>query len=149
MRQSLVFLLFAIFSIACSQNTMLSAEETAIFELQKTPCYGTCPVYTLRLAKDGRASLEAEKFIEKEGLYRAKFAKNEVKTLIEEFEAANFKDFEDKYTSEMSDKPTTYVTFRDKRIMNYDNAPQALKELEKLLTDLVDRPEWEKVTAEK
>mgnify|MGYP006267484929 CR=1 FL=1 len=144
--KKLIFLFNALFLLgACSSNKMLTADEEATFELQKTSCYGTCPVYTLRLAEDGRARLRAEEHMDKQGIYKANFPKGEILALIDDFEQANFAAFKTEYTSTRSDLPTTYITFGDMKIMNYDGAPESLEKLQKKLEAFVDRPEWEKV----
>lgn len=150
MKKIVLLLSLLPFLWSCTANkASLGAEEEAQFSLQKTACMGTCPVYTLRISKDGRASLHAEKFMEREGMYYAQFEKSEIKELAAAFEEAGFSTFEDRYTSSRSDLPTTYISFNGKQIMDYDQAPKALKALEKKLEAFVERPEWKKAKVKK
>lgn len=121
-------------------NTIISIPQ-AIFALETTPCYGTCPSYTIVVYDNDSLTYEGMRHVAKEGKMSKKLLKGTVKQLIGKFRGANFFKFQNQYTSNMSDFPTTYISFTDsgitKKVMDYYKAPESLKQLEKLLSDLV------------
>ena len=112
-----------------------------IFTLEMTSCYGTCPAYKVVIFENDSLSYEGMKHVAKEGYISKKLSQGTVNQLIEKFRGANFFKFQNQYTSKMSDFPTTYISFTDngitKKIMDYYKAPESLKTLEALISDLV------------
>ncbi len=117
----LLFVLILGGLLACAVQRPLSEDDPALFILQKTACFGTCPVYLMRIAADGRAYLHAKQFMDKQGIYTAKFDEETIQTLRTSFEHIQFeRTFKESYRSSRSDLPTTYVTFDGYQVMDYD-----------------------------
>jgi hypothetical protein len=112
-----------------------------IFTLEMTPCYGTCPSYKVAVFENDSLTYEGTSHVAKEGMVSKQLPNGTVSQLVEKFRGANFFKFQNQYTSNMSDFPTTYISFTDKgvtkKIMDYYNAPERLKQLEMLISDLV------------
>jgi hypothetical protein len=112
-----------------------------IFALELTPCYGTCPSYKVVIFENDSLSYEGMRHVAKEGIISKQLPKGTVNQLVEKFRSANFFKFQNQYTSNMSDFPTTYISFTDKgitkKIMDYYKAPESLRQLEMLISDLV------------
>ncbi|MDX1629246.1 MAG: DUF6438 domain-containing protein [Fulvivirga sp.] len=121
--------------------------------MKKTPCFGECPEYELMIFEDRTVVIDAKQHLDLEGRYISKLSDERYHTLIEKFIEHDFFAFKDKYTSNVTDLPTTYVTFRHegkvKEVMDYHGAPEALKELEKAVHQLIVELEWEKVKEKK
>ncbi len=113
-----------------------------IFALELTPCYGTCPTYKVKVFENDSLVYEGIRFVAKEGNISKKLPQGTVSQLVEKFRGANFFKFQNQYTSNMTDFPTTYISFTDKgitkKIMDYYKAPESLRQLEKLISDLVN-----------
>lgn len=128
--------------------TINQSDNSPLISLEKTRCFGTCPVYTLEIYEDGAAVLIGKENFDKIGEYRAALSKKQVKELVKEFRAKDFFGFEDNYTSSVSDLPTTYLSFTDKgktkKITNYDQAPESLKELEAKVEAYIGILTWRK-----
>ena len=46
-------------SLFCSCSGLKTiTEEDLLIELERTPCYGTCPVYTVKIDKSGKGLFE-------------------------------------------------------------------------------------------
>lgn len=107
---------------------------------------GTCPEYEMMIFEDRTVTIDAKQHLPINGNYKSELSKEVFQALIEKFENSNFFEFEDRYTSNITDFPTTYITYRNdekaKKIMDYHGAPQELKELENELHDLIDQLEW-------
>lgn len=125
--------------------------EGSIITLEKTECYGTCPVYTITIFGTGKVMYEGKKHVKKEGKYEKELKDNEVSKLFNAFECANFFDFKSEYTDELlMDLPTTYITFEHrgfkKKIKDYVGAPEELKKLEKMVEEISEGDEgWVKI----
>lgn len=145
--QALILLMCLSGMDACKSSqkvyTHSSQESTVkqIFYLETTPCYGTCPSYKISIFENDSLVYEGIKYVAKEGLMSKKLSKGTVEKLKEQFRNANFFSFQNQYTAQVSDFPTTYISFTDqgktKKIMDYYHAPESLKKLEGYINDLV------------
>ena len=110
---------------------------------------GSCPVYDIAIYPNGKVTLNAKKFLEIKGDFESKLSKDELNSLLETFESSNFTSFKKSYTSNMSDLPTTKLSYtvsnKTHKVVNYDGAPQALKDLQRLVAELVDQLDWKRV----
>ena len=138
---------------SCQTSKKVSGVNTGdnnsyeVFSLKKTACYGACPVFEMVIFSNLEVTFTGEKNTDKLGLYTSRISQQELSTLRNAFDKSFF-DFEDEYTSAVSDLPTTFVFYsngqKTKKIRDYTGAPQELKDLEKLLGNLVTELTWEK-----
>ncbi len=147
-----IILAMSIFLSVISCNTQKKAgtqKDYAIFTLRKTNCRGKCPVYLLEIYKSGQMKLKGSKNIDKIGEYKNTISKDELNTLIKEFEQADFFSFKDEYVAKITDLPTTYISYstgkKTKKIRDYHGSPEVLKNLEKKLEQFVSWTGWRKV----
>ena len=152
MKYLFLLLAFAFFIAAC-ENDGYQYTGQDVIELEKDPCFGTCPVYQFKIDGKGNATFLGEKNVGKEGNWKRVFPPAETNELFQAFEQGDFWGFEDEYTAQVTDLPTTWVTFRmagkEKKIKDYYGAPPALKELEKKAELLAESEEgWQKTGSE-
>ena len=123
---------------SCSVQSKFT-EQDVVIELERTRCMGTCPVYDIKINKKRLVLYEGKEHADRSGLYRARLPEAVLDEIITRFGDINFFQLRDVYIMNISDLPTTYISFRYegcyKRIMDYYNAPPALRELE----DFIDR----------
>jgi hypothetical protein len=126
--------------ISCSGTSRMAMEEI-IIEMEKTACYGQCPVYTVKIDESGRGLFIGVENTAHLGLFSFRLRKEELNGLIASFERIRFFELKDRYYDYVTDLPTTYLTFRngsrEKKVMDYYGAPKELKDLEKSIADLV------------
>jgi hypothetical protein len=112
--------------------------------LQRTPCYGPCPVYRVTVFGTGEVEYFGEAHVAKAGAHRWMISQRRLDRLAKAFESARYSRLEDAYTSrELTDAPgcLTSIEYEDgssKSIDHYHGdptAPVALTELE----DEIDR----------
>jgi hypothetical protein len=112
--------------------------------LERTPCYGACPVYEVTVWGTGEVEYSGEAHVVRAGTHRWKISRRRLQRLAEAFERANYSRLEDSYTSrEFSDAPgcLTSIEYEDGSYKSVDHyhgdpaAPDALTELE----DEIDR----------
>jgi hypothetical protein len=133
-----IFVLFPVLS--CSGPKTITGQELLI-EMKRTACYGTCPVYTLKIGKNGKGLFEGLENVEKTGLFSFSLSRDELQELENAFRQINFYQLDRIYDAPVSDLPTTYITYNKdgnrKQIMDYYGAPEVLRELENEIETLV------------
>ena len=146
-----VTLVFIISSCQSSKSisSVNSGDENSykVASIKKTACYGSCPVYEMTIYSNLTVEFVGERFVDKIGKYTSRITQQNLQDIKESFSRNKFFDFEDEYSSFVSDLPTTFVYFSDggktKTVMDYTNAPEGLKNIEKLLEGFVDSLIWE------
>jgi len=117
-----------------------AARTTIAITLQRTACFGTCPVYTVRLADDGAVHYDGMQFVKVTGAQAWHIDPAAVRALAAEIEQAGVFEMKDEYTALVTDHPTTYVEVtiggRHKRIKDYVAGPPALREIEKRIDEV-------------
>lgn len=149
MLKKLIFLVaLATLSAACDPY---KHDSTVFVELKKDPCFGLCPVYTFKVDGKGNASFKGIRNLEKIGNWNRKLSPAETNALFAQILDAQLHQFEDAYNNaQVVDLPTTWLSFHDgsitKTIMDRYGAPEALKNLEKLLETVAEQNEgWVKI----
>ena len=116
--------------------------------VKTTGCFGTCPIYTFKITDEGRANYEGERFVAVEGKKEKKYSKREVEGLFQAFENADFFSYKDEYKGNITDLPSTYLTYndgkREKRIHLYYQIPEKLNGLSKLVKSFANSEAWVK-----
>src|SRR5829696_6498448 len=126
-----------------------------VLKLERTECLGECPVYSVSIDAIGNVTYEGTKFVRVQGRQTDRIQVSRVAALLATAERIGFFDLRDRYRtirnpdgteSFMTDLPTAYVTItrggRSKRIEDYVDAPQALKQLEQLIDDTARTKRW-------
>jgi hypothetical protein len=137
-----VFLIVFVWTqlVSCSGSSR-TAMEKLIIEMEKTGCYGQCPVYTVKIDENGRGLFIGVENTPHLGLFSFRLRVEELEGLTATFERIGFFELEDRYYDYVTDLPTTYLTYRsgsrEKKVMDYYGAPKELKDLEKSIADLV------------
>lgn len=140
-----------VFSTGCSNSKTVKANsEKLIIVIRETPCFGKCPTYEMKIYQNGLVEFIGQSHVEKIGTYTKSIPTKEVESLIDLFKEKDFFAFDDKYSAEMTDFPTTYTTFnydgKSKTIEHYHGAPEDLKVLERTLRKIWKNEEgWEKI----
>ena len=115
MKYCLLFISFMFFALSCeppaSSSENYQYELANFIELKKDPCFGTCPVYSIRINGTGEAVYNGKRNVSKEGTWYRMLSPSEANKLFMAFEASNFWNFKDEYTAPVTDLPTTWVTF--------------------------------------
>lgn len=133
---------------ACKPSPQGSANrfENSLITLEKQECYGTCPVYTVTVSGTGKVVYEGKRFVKKEGKFEKQLSTAQTYKLFNAYECANFFDFKTEYNDELiSDLPSTYISFEHRgfkrKILDRYNAPEELKDLEKMVEEIVESEE--------
>jgi Domain of unknown function (DUF6438) len=111
-----------------------AAPEPIRITLERTACYGACPVYSVVILGDGTVTYTGRTNVRVAGVKTKTIPAETVRDLAHYIESAGFFEMKDEYSALVTDLPTTYVTVtlgrRTKKIKDYFGAPAALKEIE-------------------
>ena len=143
-----ILLLFLLFTFACSSSKNISekkekqVKKELIISLERTPCYGTCPIYKMEVFSDGSAFFHGERFVDKIGDFQFTVSKKTIDYILKQAEEIDFFEMKDKYTGNITDLPKTITFIKsekgEKKIVNYYNSPKILKEFESLVDSCID-----------
>jgi len=137
-----------------SGATAASSEITEI-TLERTPCFGTCPVYEVTLRSDGTVVYEGKRFTKEIGRRTGKISTKQFQELATKIEQIGFFALNDEYLTKknadgsetrVTDLPSRITTVKrgaeSKRIRNYFGGPESLKELEELIDRISNSGIW-------
>ena len=130
--------------------------DSAVVTLERTPCFGTCPVYRVTASANGAVRFEGKSHVPHRGSAVGQVPKARLDSLLAELKAAGYFSFEEQYVpgspacgNAATDLPTvtTSVTLdgRTKRIEHYRGcagAPQALSQLEERIDEVLNTAQW-------
>ena len=127
----------------------------AVISLQRTSCFGPCPIYTVSIDASGTVTYEGERFVRVVGRRTAHIDPSTVATLLARAGQIRFFALRDTYrsienpdgtTTTVTDLPTTIVTItvkgRTKRVEDYVGAPDALTEFEREIDNAAGTKRW-------
>lgn len=143
----ILFLLLLFTLNACKQtkpikenesNTVTETlKETIFISMERTPCLGRCPGYTITIYETGMVIYDGRDFVEREGKYSTMLSNDAMEELKNYINSINFFNLKDKYDKEITDIPSCIIAVsldgKYKKIIDRYEGPQGLKELEKLI----------------
>lgn len=155
----LLFLLLGIFgcrNVKNIENTAVAPVEqneqgdiSLFASISKSPCYGTCPVYEMKIYSDGTVEYEGKRNVERIGKYSATISEEQMQKFITVANEINYFKLEDKYDSPITDVPSTTTTLTvngsTKSVYRRADYPNKILSFEALFEDLFELLEWKKV----
>ncbi len=126
-----------------------STAERALFaSIERTFCFGRCPVYKMRIYSDGSVEYEGIRDVDMIGKYTTTITKSKMNAILKMAEEIKFFELEDEYDDPMvTDLPsaTTSVVGHDgktKSVKRRHGFPKRILQLEKLFDDLMKSERW-------
>lgn len=141
-------------STGTPQPTSAPNYSDLVITLERTACFGTCPVYKLTVYGDGRAEYEGEMFVAVEGRQTATISAEQVRELAAAIEKANYFSLKGDYSALATDLPSAITTVtldgQTKTINHYgmcgypdiDTAPEELCDLENKIDKIANSAQW-------
>ncbi|WP_157098990.1 DUF6438 domain-containing protein [Novosphingobium rosa] len=163
----IVFAIIALLPLSCSaQPANIDPAQTAI-TLERSACYGTCPVYRVTIHGDGRVVFTTgtapvdpvdalhRRFAQSDGVllpgtHEARIDPSSVVELIEKFKSAHYWQLKSTYRAPVTDSPTYVLTFdighQRKTVVDYvgreAGMPKAVTELENAVDQAAGTDRW-------
>lgn len=133
-----------------------ASENTPAVTLERTPCFGRCPVYSVSISRSGLVRWEGKRFVADSGADTARITRESVDRLLAELDQAGYFGLEDRYVSGApacglyaTDLPSAITSVddgdRSKRIQHdhgCSEAPRQLAELEKRIDEVAGTSRW-------
>ena len=116
-----------------------SSEIELIISLQRTACFGTCPIYKIEIFSDGSGIYTGTRFVENIGVIEFSLSETQINLILTQSESIGFTNMKEEYSEPISDLPTTFIQIKNKRIRDYIGAPKTLKNLENLIDQLYQK----------
>ena len=108
--------------------------DDMVFSLAKGACYGSCPIYTLRIYNNLYAEFTGTKNTNKLGVHGKMLSQNEIDLLVKKFDEASFFSFEEFYPSDIPDLPSATLSYRKgelkKSVKGKSERPEILHKLQ-------------------
>ncbi len=148
MKIQLSLIAVVIFFLACNttQDIPDLSQLKKEIEMDKNPCFGTCPHYSLTIYENGYASFEGKRDVKKMGLHTKKLTTKEYEGIHRAFKASNFFELQDNYPSDLPDAPKTVITYHkngaSKTVTGDFTRPQIVLSLDKILSQIAESDSW-------
>jgi Domain of unknown function (DUF6438)/Ankyrin repeats (3 copies) len=152
-RFACIALVIGVAGLVVAQEARVPPDAT--IRLQRTSCFGSCPVYTVTIDARGGVTYEGERFVRVVGRRTARIDTAAVAGLLATAERSGFFQMRDAYRlidhpdgsrTSVSDLPTTIVAItangRAKTVEDYLDAPDALAELERAIDAAAGSRRW-------
>ncbi|HEY9662495.1 MAG TPA: DUF6438 domain-containing protein [Allocoleopsis sp.] len=114
-----------------------SERDSLIITFERLGCFGFCPIYRLQIRGTGEVVYDGKENVEIEGQRTYQLSQQDVSSLIDAFDRANFWSLADRYEGGYTDAPAAIITITQagttKAVFHYSaapDAPQALVDLE-------------------
>lgn len=129
---------------AAAQDLEIPADTR--ISLERTHCYGPCPVYTVAIDARGMVTYRGSDYVRVKGRQTVRIERSALVDLLREAKRINLFAMRDVYTGDVTDLPTTIVTLttngRTKRIEDYVGAPEDLRRFEGALDAAAGVKRW-------
>lgn len=149
MVKSYLFILLCIFvSWNIHQENSQAAISRNEISLERTSCFGPCPVYKVVIHADGSVIYNGEVSVPRIGTYKGYIGKTDFQRLLDLADAIKFNAFKTRYDRPATDQPTTITSItragKRKFVQNYGEAgPVTLWAFERVIDSIVaDVKDW-------
>ena len=134
------------------------APPDTLITLERTGCYGMCPIYKVSISADGTVIFEGTRFVKKVGTARSTISEEQIRELIVAFDKINYFELRDQYVKPedgckqwLTDNPSAITSInrsgKSKSVTHYYGCRgiEVLKDLEKLeqaIDNAVNSGQW-------
>lgn len=138
--------LFLFQSCKSSKQDIIIPEGEAQFSLVKGACFGSCPVYELKVYSNGKATYLGQMHTEMQGLYTKKVNKDLLKKIKKQFGKSVFDQYPKMIESRIPDLPMVTVGYHNgdqyMEVSGREDRPEELMQLQFLLEKVADSDGW-------
>jgi len=121
----------------------------SVVTLERTACFGFCPMYKLTIYGDGRVVYEGNRFVKVTGTRTTRISPMKARRLMLEFQRIQYFNLQDRYEGGPTDAPSAITSFqmgrKFKTVYHYlasPDAPQKLTDLEAKIDATVNVQQW-------
>ena len=125
--------------------------DSLFASIERTPCYGKCPVYGAYVYKSGYATWNGRMNTEKVGEFTTRISKEDMAKIADKARSIDYVNLKSEYNSDVTDLPSVYTQLsldgKKKAIKSRHNVPIGLREYEKFLDEILSAQKWTLVKA--
>jgi hypothetical protein len=123
-------------------------QDSLVISFEKTPCFGRCPVYKVKVYDSGFATYEGLNFAEKMGLYSTNFTQKQIEEIYQKALEIGYFSLKAEYNdTRISDLPSTIsrVNYKakDHKVVARTDIPESLKNFHENLAVTLQEKDWE------
>ena len=130
----------AVLASGTAPNASASVQGPIAITLERTACFGFCPVYTVTLRDDGTVTYRGTEHVKVSGTHTWKIDPAAVRALAQEMQDEGFFALQDEYRSMVTDHPTVITSLsigtRTKKVVDYVAGPPKLKDFEAKIDEI-------------
>ncbi len=139
-----IFILSLLVLSSCSSSKKVSelTENDVIISMEKEGCFGSCPIYSIKIYSNGYSEFLGKEHTYKIGSHSLTLSNDRLKELKSEFKKANFFSFDDYYESNIPDLPTVMIYYKEKdkskKIVGKRERPSEVHKLQFLIEQIAE-----------
>ncbi len=137
-------------------NQSQPVSQPVALTLERTACFGFCPIYKLTVYGNGKVVYEGKRFVKITGTRTTTISQQAVRKLIADFQKIHYFKLQDNYTGGHTDAPSAITSLtmgkKQKTVHHYlpsPDAPSQLTELENKIDAVVNSKQWIGTDAER
>lgn len=120
--------------------------DSLFLRIDRSPCYGQCPVYRVDIYHSGLALMEGKKFFDYEGHYRTQFAEGDLEYLLSIAQKHGYFELDHVYDAPVTDLPSTVTIVNTDQqtnwVYNRFNSPDAIRAFELEIETIIKERQW-------
>ena len=131
-----------------AQGAVTAAPEVLV-ALERTACFGTCPIYEVAVLSDGTTRFKGERHVKVTEPVETKLEPAALEKLKAAFEKSGFEKWPDYTRTNVSDMPSVVLTYKGHTVRHNrgdEKAPPELSALEDEVDVLIGTERWVKGT---
>ncbi len=110
----LTLLMAALFFSCSSKNKLSKKEQKSWFlSVEKTPCFGKCPIYKIEINGMAQANKDARRFLDEIGFFKGPVDEVTFAELVSLTKTAEWQNYKGEYLTGYSDLPSTIIRFSE------------------------------------
>lgn len=145
---SIILLSSGLLFASCKSNESITSitEDELRFSMSKGMCFGTCPVFELKIYQGGYATYLGKQHTDRVGLYEKKLSKEDFRNIEKAFSKLNFNAFPDQFKSNIPDLPMIKIGYHNgekfRVVSGKEDRPEDLMQAQFQLEKIADNKNW-------
>lgn len=174
MKYVIVLITFSLFLFSCNSKKGTSTANNEVIEdvytddykfenvtpndsmfasIDRSPCFGQCPVYTMKIYNNGLVKYKGINFVKRTGEFVLELSNSKMLEFVNKAEDIEYMKMDDSYDNpSITDVPSTATSIvinrTRKKVYRRFGYPKEIVEFEKLFDNLLDSDKWIKVESE-
>lgn len=135
---------------AVNQIELTIPKDSLNILYQRTACFGTCPIFALKIYDSGYATYEGTNFVEMMGKFDGFVPEGTIEAVVGQANGIGYFGLQDKYDAMVSDLPSVITEIKApngnrKRVNNRYDGPKSLQDLYPILDHVIESTEWKPI----